>query len=193
MTRFFSRFLIPALILSGFAAPAFADTETFQLDPGHTYVLWRISHFGFSYPAGKWMANGTLVLDEKKPQDSKVNVTIKIGEIDTGNPKLNEHLLSKAFFDVAQFPTATFVSDKVNLTGKDTAKVTGVLTLHGVSKPVTLNVKLNKIGTNPITEKKAIGFSATTELKRSDFGMETLLPALGNEIKLNIEAEGELA
>jgi polyisoprenoid-binding protein YceI len=177
MTRFFSRFLIPALILSGFAAPAFADTETFQLDPGHTYVLWRISHFGFSYPAGKWMANGT----------------IKIGEIDTGNPKLNEHLLSKAFFDVAQFPTATFVSDKVNLTGKDTAKVTGVLTLHGVSKPVTLNVKLNKIGTNPITEKKAIGFSATTELKRSDFGMETLLPALGNEIKLNIEAEGELA
>jgi polyisoprenoid-binding protein YceI len=193
MSRIFTRLLASVLLFLACSMSAFADAETFQLDPGHTYVLWRISHFGFSYPAGKWMANGTLVLDEKKPQDSKVNVIIKIGEIDTGNPKLTEHLLSKAFFDVAQFPDATFVSDHVTLTGKDTAKVTGILTLHGVSKPVTLNVKLNKIGTNPITDKKAVGFSATTTIKRSDFGMETLLPALGDEVKINIEAEGQMA
>ncbi len=173
--------------------PAQAAPVTFQLDPNHTSVLWHISHFGFSNPSGKWQADGTLILDEQKPQDSKVNVTIKIASVDTGIPKLDEHLKSKAFFDADQFPTATFVSDKVKLTGKDTAQVTGMLTMHGVTKPVTLNVKLNKIGTNPITEKKAAGFSAETTIDRSDFGIETLSPALGNKVKVNIEAEGQAA
>lgn len=192
MKAFITRLAACAMLFSGFCLPAAAETETFQLDPGHTYVLWRISHFGFSYPSGKWMVNGTLVLDEQNPQDSKVNAIIKIAEIDTGNPKLDEHLLSKAFFDAAQYPTATFVSNKVTLTGKNTAKVTGILTLHGVAKPITLDVTLNKIGVNPITEKKAIGFSAKTMLHRSDFNMDTLSPALGNEVKINIEAEGQL-
>ncbi|MES2217808.1 MAG: YceI family protein [Pseudomonadota bacterium] len=173
--------------------PAQAAPVTYQLDPNHTSVLWHISHFGFSNPSGKWQADGTLILDEQKPQDSKVNVTIKIASVDTGIPKLDEHLKSKAFFDADQFPTATFVSDKVKLTGKDTAQVTGMLTMHGVTKPVTLNVKLNKIGTNPITEKKAAGFSAETTIDRSDFGIETLSPALGNKVKVNIEAEGQAA
>jgi polyisoprenoid-binding protein YceI len=187
------RSLFVGLAMFGVMTPVFAAAQTFQLDPNHTSVLWHISHFGFSSPSGKWQAAGTLMLDKTKPENSTVNVTIKVATVDTGVAALDEHLRSKAFFDVDQFPTATFQSDKVKLSGKDGAKVTGVLTLHGVSKPVTLNVKLNKMGINPITEKEAVGFTAETLLKRSEFGMDTLLPGLGDDVRINIEAEAQLA
>jgi polyisoprenoid-binding protein YceI len=189
--RLFSGWLAVGVVFV--AALCQAAPKTYQLDPNHTSVLWHVDHFGFSSPSGKWQADGTLVLDEKNPQASKVSVNIKVNTINTGIPKLDEHLKSKAFFDVDQYPTATFVSDKVKVTGKTTAKVTGILTVHGVSKPVTLNVKLNKLGVNPITEKEAAGFSAETTLSRADFNMNTLEPGLGDEIKLNIEAEGQMS
>ena len=163
--------------------------ETYTFDPTHTYVLWHISHFGFSNPSGKWMANGSLVLDEAKPQNSKVNVVINVGDIITGIPELDKHLKGVNFFDVAQYPTATFISNKVNVTGKKTAKVQGILTVHGVSKPVTLNVELNKMGENPVTNKTSVGFSASTTINRSDFGISSFLPGLSDKVKLDIEAE----
>lgn len=163
--------------------------EKYTLDPKHTYVLWHISHFGFSNPSGKWMAEGTLMLDEAQPQNSKVDVTIHVADIDTGNKELDDHLKGKLFFDVTQFPTATFVSNKVEITGKNAAKISGILTLHGVAKPVTLDAVLNKAGVNPITNKATAGFSASTDLKRSDFGINALLPGLGDEVKINIEVE----
>lgn len=169
--------------------PLVATAENYTLDPQHSYVLWHINHFGFSNPSGKWLAEGTLVLDDKKPQASKVNATIHVANVITGIPELDKHLQGKLFFDTAQFPTATFVSDKVTVTGKNTAKVHGTLTLHGVSKPITLNVTLNKMGPNPITNKMSVGFSATTQLKRSDFGMNSLLPGLSDQVKIQIEAE----
>lgn len=184
--------LFAALMLFLFAMlPTFA-AETYKLDNSHTYVLWHINHLGFSNQTGKWMADGTLVLDEAKPQNSKVDVTIDIGKIITGNPELDEHLMKDVFFDVKKYPTATFKSDKVTMTGKESAKVQGILTLHGVSKPVTLDVKLNKKGENPFTNKKSVGFSATTTIKRSDFGMNTMIPALGDDVKINVEAEGSV-
>ncbi len=163
--------------------------ETYTIDSRHSYVLWHISHFGFSNPSGKWFVQGTIVLDKDKPQDSKVNVTISIADMVTGDEELNTHLKDKSFFDVAQFPTATFVSDKVVVTGKDTAKVHGILTLHGVSKPIVLQVKLNKAGQNPVNDKMAVGFTANTKLKRSDFGISAFLPGLSDEVKIEIEAE----
>lgn len=177
-------FVMP--LLFGLTAQA---ADTYTLDPNHTYILWHINHFGFSNPSGKWMANGTLVLDEAKPQNSKVNVTIKTAEVTTGIKELDEHLQSPLFFDTKQYPTATFVSDKVDVTSKNTAKVYGILTLHGVSKPVTLDVTLNKIGINPITNKQSAGFTASAHLLRSDFNMNTLLPGISDEVNLNIEAE----
>jgi polyisoprenoid-binding protein YceI len=184
LTLVFSVFALLLLL-----TPTVQAAETYTLDASHTYVLWHINHFGFSNPSGKWMATGTLVLDEAKPQDSKLNVTINVAAIDTGIPKLDEHLKGAQFFDVKQFPTATFISNKIDVTGKNTAKVHGVLTLHGVSKPLTLNVTLNKIGENPITNKKTAGFTAHAQLLRSDFGINTLLPGLSDKVKLNIEAE----
>lgn len=109
--------------------------ETYTLDPDHTYVLWRIKHYGFSTQAGKWYASGTLVLDKDKPANSKVDAVIKVADMGTGHPELDKHLKGKLFFDTAQFPTATFLSDKVVITGEKTANVHGILTVHGVSKP----------------------------------------------------------
>ena len=171
-----------------FSVVAQAALETYTIDPSHSYVLWHISHFGFSEQTGKWMASGTLQLDENKPQDSKANVQIDVANVITGNPKLDEHLKTE-FFDVDKYPTATFVSNKIQMITKDSGKIDGILTLHGVSKPIQLDVKLNKIGTSPITNKKTAGFVATAKLKRSDFGINAYLPGLGDEVKLDIQVE----
>lgn len=179
-------FLVMAFLFRSLSAYA---TETLTLDPNHTYVLWHIQHFGFSTQVGKWYAAGTLILDNDKLQNSKVNATIPMAKIVTGLPDLDEHLKGKLFFDVVQFPTATFVSDKIEITSKKTAKVAGTLTLHGVAKPVVLVVKLNKIGINPITNNITYGFSGHTTLRRSDFGINTLLPGLGDVVAIDVEAE----
>ena len=170
---------------------AFAAAETYTVDPSHSYVMWHINHFGFSNPSGKWMAEGTLVLDEANPKNSKVDILIPVADVITGIPKLDEHLKSADFFDIAKFPTATFVSNKVELTGKKTAKVFGTLTVHGISKPLTLNVVLNKLAESPISKKMTAGFTATTTIKRSDFGMSTYTPGLSDEVKLEIEVEAQ--
>ncbi|HTM63424.1 MAG TPA: YceI family protein [Gammaproteobacteria bacterium] len=173
--------------MSAFAA------DTLTLDPNHTYVLWQINHFGFSTQAGKWYANGTLTLDKEKPENSKVNATIQVSNMITGLPELDKHLSGKLFFDTAQFPTATFTSSKVEMTGKKTAKVYGTLTLHGVSRPIALDVTLNQVATNPINDKETYGFTAKTIVKRSDFGMNTLLPGLSDTVEININAEAAKA
>lgn len=185
------RFILLITLILSLPAAVFAAAETFTLDPHHTYVLWHIKHFGFSIQAGKWyISSGTLVLDKDKPQDSKVNANIKVADVVTGIPELDKHLRGKMFFDADKYPDATFVSNKVDVTGKTSAKVEGTLTLHGVSKPVTLNVKLNKYGVNPINNKMTAGFSASAKIKRSAFGITTLAPGLGDEVNLDIEAEG---
>ena len=181
-----------ALLLSSFFLPVCASAyaaDTYNIDGSHTNVEWSIDHFGFSKPNGKFSAQeGQLVLDTAKPENSTVNVTFRIDSLVTGVAKLDEHLKSKDFFDAAQFPTASFASTKVEVTGKDTALVHGNLTLHGVTKPVTLNVHLNKMAPN-MMKKQTAGFSAAATIKRSDFGISAYLPDLGNDIALNIQAE----
>jgi len=177
-----------AMALAGtIAAPAFADT--YKLDPNHTEVIFSWTHFGFSKPTGKFAnAVGTASLDETSPAKSSVEVTFAVDGINTGVAALDTHLKSADFFDAAKFPTATFKSTKVDLTGKDTAKVSGDLTIHGVTKPVTLDVKLNKIAPN-MRQVKTAGFSATGLIKRSDFGIGNYVPAVSDEITLVITAE----
>lgn len=188
MKRILNHLLLFITLYLLFSIPTQA-AETYTLDPNHTYVLWHISHFGYSYPSGKWMAQGTLQLDQNNPQNSKVNVTINMDNLVTGIKELDDHLKSPLFFDVKQYPTATFVSNKVVVTGKNTATVHGTLTLHGVSKPIALAVTFNKVGISEITNKKTVGFSATSELLRSDYDISSLLPGIGDEVKINIEAE----
>src|SRR5208282_3106947 len=113
------KYRIAALsLLLAFPAQA---AETYTLDPMHTSVNWSINHFGFSNPSGKFArVEGTLSLDEAKPENSKVSATIQLANLVTGIDKLNEHLESPDFFDAAQFPTATFVSDKVEVGANNT-------------------------------------------------------------------------
>ena len=182
-----------AVLLTAVSFGAQAAPQTYRLDPTHTAVTWHVNHFGFSTPSGKFMnVDGTLVLDEANPAASSVKVEIKIADGKSGVTKLDEHLVGPEFFDVAKFPIATFTSTKVELTGKDTAKVTGDLTIHGITKPATLDVKLNKIGENFMKVPTA-GFTASTTLKRSDFGMMAYLPNLGDDVKIDIESEANIA
>ena len=182
-------FILSFIFIMSVRAAETYTAENYKIDAKHSYVLWQISHFGFSEQTGKWYAEGELQLDEKNPQNSKVNAIIRLEDMVTGISKLDEHLKKEDFFDIANYPNAKFISNKIIMTGKDSAKVEGMLTLHGVSKPVVLNVKLRKVGMSPITNKMTAGFTATAKLKRSDFGMKTYLPGLGDEVKILIEVE----
>lgn len=189
MKSFTSLIAASAVVVSLFAAPAFA-AETLKLDPTHTEVVFQWDHFGLSKPTGKFMnAVGSVTLDEADPSKSSVEVSFDIAGINTGVANLDNHLKGADFFDAAQFPTATFKSTSVAVTSATTAKVTGDLTLHGVTKPVTLDVTLNKLGNHPMKGKKAAGFSATGTIKRSDFGINKYVPAVSDEISLEITAE----
>lgn len=176
----------------GLAIPvaAFAAPVTYVLDPNHTSVMWRANHMGYSTVTGKFTSiSGTLVHDDKAPAASKLDVTIDARAIATGLPKFEEHLHSKDFFDVSKHPTATFKSTKVEPTGPNNARVTGDLTLLGVTKPVVLDVTMNKHAMNAMFKKDVIGFSAKGVIKRSDFGITYALPAVPDDIPVEIEAE----
>lgn len=188
-SKFFKSKIFTTIAVIGLATSASA-ADTYKFDPNHTAVIWEANHFGFSNPSGKFTAvDGVLVLDEKNPKKSSVEVTIKIASLETGLPKFNEHLKSKDFLNAEKFPTAKFVSKKIELNGKNKAKITGDLTIVGVTKPVVLNVKLNKIGAHPFTKAKAAGFSANTIIKRSEFGIDYAIPGVADEVKISIEAE----
>lgn len=181
-------FFLTITILFAVSMPLYA-AEKFTLDPQHSYVLWKINHFGFSSQSGKWFVNGFVTLDKDNPQNSKVEATINVANLITGIPELDRHLKGKLFFDADLYPTATFVSDKVDVINNSSAKVHGILTLHGISKPIILMVALNKVGKNPISDRMTIGFAATTELNRSDFGIKTLLPEVSDQVTIEIAAE----
>ncbi len=177
-----------------FAAPLSASAaETYTFDPHHTSVIWSAVHFGASAPHGIFSnIEGELALDEAAPEKSTFKVTIPTDKVATGIEKFDGHLKSKDFFDVEKHPTATFVSTSVEKTGSKTAKVTGDLTLIGVTKPVVLDVTLNQIAPNPMNNKKTAGFSATTTIKRSEFGMNYAIPGVSDDVTLQIEAEANL-
>ncbi|HAT6349880.1 TPA: YceI family protein [Legionella pneumophila] len=192
MKRIYRHFIASILAVFALTSYVYAEPQTLTLDNQHTYVLWKVKHLGFSTQAGKWYASGQLVLDKDNPQQSKVNVTIKVDDIVTGIPELDKHLKGKLFFDTKQFPTATFASNRVEVMGKNKAKVYGMLTLHGVTKPIILNVILNKAGINLLNDRETAGFSATTSLKRSDYGIKALIPEVGDDVEIEIEAEAYL-
>ena len=181
-------FAAAALALSlGFAAPSFA-ADTYTLEPTHTSVTFQWTHFGFSHPSGKFMnAVGSVTLDQAAPAKSSVEVSFAIAGVNTGVPALDKEFQEAGWFDAAKYPNATFKSTKVDVTGKDTAKVTGDLTIHGVTKPVTLDVKLNQLGQE--MGKATVGFTATGTINRSDFGLKQYVPAVSDQIDLSIEAE----
>jgi polyisoprenoid-binding protein YceI len=177
--------------LIGAAVSAQAAPVTYQLDPGHTMVLFTWNHFGYSNPtANLGLGEGTLVFDEQHPAQASVQVTLPLSNLDTHVPALDKHLKEGDFFNADKFPTVTFKSTKVQPLGGHKFKVTGDLTVHGVTKPVVLDATLNKVGPHPMMKVQAIGFDATATIKRSDFGVGAYVPAVSDEIKIHITTEG---
>ena len=193
----FKRLLFRSIIASALAVAsvsAVAAGVTYKLDPGHTNVIASWSHFGFSNPSANFgQVSGTLSYDSAAPEKSSVEVNLPLSGLDTFVPALDEHLKKADFFDAAKFPAATFKSTNVEVVGNGTFKVTGLLTIKGVSKSVTLDVRLNNAGVHPMTKQEAIGFDATATIKRSDFGMGMYAPAVSDEISLRITTEGAVA
>jgi polyisoprenoid-binding protein YceI len=176
--------------LFAFAGSAFAAPVTYKIDPNHTNVLASWSHFGFSNPSLNFgQADGTIVYDADKVSASSVQVTLPLTGLSALADQFYDHLTSADWFDAAKYPSATFKSTKVEAAGEGKLKVTGDLTVKGVTKPVVLEVKLNKAGVQPLAKREAIGFDATATVKRSEFGLGNYVPNVSDEVSLRITTE----
>ena len=180
--------------LFAFAGSAFAAPVTYKLDPTHTNVLASWDHFGFSNPSVNFgQADGTLVYDADKVSASSVQVTLPLTGLSALADQFYDHLTSDKWFDAAKYPAATFKSTRVEAAGEGKLKVTGDLTIKGITKPVVLDVTLNKAGPHPMAKKDAIGFDATTTLKRSDFNLGYAVPNVGDTVTIRITTEALVA
>ncbi len=167
-----------------------AKAQIYSFDVPHTQIYFTVNHLGFSNSTALLsLKEGSLTLDQANMGNSKADVTIDVASLQFGDKTWNEHMADKKFFNTAAFPTMKFSSTKVEMSSATAGKLTGNLTMLGVSKPVTLDFTVNKIDANPMSKKPYAGFSATGSLKRSDFGMSAYLPSIGDEVKIRIEAE----
>lgn len=170
---------------------AHAETERYTFDKAHTQILFFVDHLGFSHSQGEFLDfDGHFVFDRGNPANSYVEVTIQTDSIDMDDGEWDQHMKSKDFFEVEAYPTMTFKSTDIKKTGKDTALIMGDLTLLGVTKPVTLDVKHNKSAQHPFGNRYVSGFSATATLDRTEWGMDYAVPAVGKDVELRIEVEG---
>ena len=159
---------------------------TYKVDSNHTQVTWTVDHLGVSPLSGMFGGiTGTLQLDPARPAASRLEIEIPLSGLTTTSEGFSRHLRTPDMFDAAKFPTARFVSTAVRPQGTR-AVIAGNLTLHGVTRPVTLNAVFVGAGPNPMSKAANVGFTATGTLKRSDFGLGYGVPAVGDEVKLQI-------
>ncbi len=182
------KLLTSILLLTGCGIDAMADTYT--IDERHTFPGFEISHLGFSTQRGRFdKTSGTVTLDTDK-KTGTVQITIDAKSIDTGLPALEDKLRSAEFFNTDQYPTISYRSDIVEYAGEEPYKVRGELTLLGVTKPLTLTIDHYHCGLHPMYMKTVCGINATGLIKRSEFGMNSFLPMIGDDVKIVIQAEG---
>jgi polyisoprenoid-binding protein YceI len=181
--------LAVVVLMLGAVSPLMA-ADAYHLEKTHVDLLFSIDHAGFTEKHGSFRElDATLNYDAEKPENSQLSVTVNTGSVDTGFPARDTDLKSEKFLDVAKYPEMRFVSTKVIVDKDKTLRIDGQLTLHGVTKPLTLHAKLNKAAPNPFDKRPTLGFSATGSLKRSDFGISTYVPMIGDVVTLTIDAE----
>ncbi len=172
--------------------PANVPAGAYVLEPTHARIVWHVLHMGFSEWYGDFAKpTGSATFDSQNPAADSVDITIPTGSVTTTNATLDGELKSADWFDAATFPTIHFKSTQVVATGPASADVTGDLTFHGVTKPVTLKVKLVGSGVNMMDKHFTVGFNASTEIKRSDFGVTKYVPLVGDEVHIVISAPFE--
>ncbi|HEY2177982.1 MAG TPA: YceI family protein [Caulobacteraceae bacterium] len=170
--------------------PAGVRPGAYAIEPTHTRVLFAVDHFGTSTWYGDFThVSGTLKLDPKKPSASQVEVTVPVDSLSTTNAALDATLKGADWFDVAKFPTMTFRSTRVTVSGPGRASIAGDLTLHGITRPIVLQARFKgAAGPNAILKDYEIGFDLTGKLKRSDFGIKKYAATIGDNVDLIISA-----
>lgn len=185
------RILLAASIALASATSAFA-ADSYKIDPSHAQAIFSYNHLGFSTTYGMFSGfTGSATLDMENLANSSVAVEMKLEDMLTGWEARDNHFKAADFFNAAEFPVVTFKSTSVEPTGDNTAKITGDLTILGQTKSVTLDAKVNKVGTNPLNGKGWAGFDATTTLKRTEWGLGKFAPNVGDEVEIIISAELE--
>lgn len=182
----------------GGAPQALSSTDTakitggdYKADPNHTQVLYTYEHFGLTHNMGLLSGGtGTLSLDPKAPNSAKVSIDVPIKTIHTTIDALDKELVGPMFFDADKFPTAHFESTKVTASGTS-ATVDGNLTIHGVTKPVTINATFLAVGANPMSKKETVAFSGKATINRSEFGVAQFVPMVADKVDLTITAAFE--
>jgi polyisoprenoid-binding protein YceI len=191
--------LLPACaqILAAAAPPVIHDPlrvkpGTYAVEPHHTQVVFDVLHMGFTHYYGTFSdASGVLAYAAKKPGEMSVSISVPVASVSTTSPKLDEELKSADWLDATHYPTMVFRSTQVTQTGPDSADVAGMLTLHGVTKPLTLHATFVGAGVNILDHKETIGFQLTGTLKRSEFGVSKYVPLIGDAVSLTIAAAFE--
>ncbi len=181
-----------ALLAAGTAVQA--EPAKYMLDASHSQIVFSYSHLGFSTTYGMFSGfEGEIMFDADAPEASSVSVSMPVKSMITGWDARTQHFMSPDFLNAAEDYDVTFVSTAIEVTGDNTAAITGDLTLNGVTKAVTLDTVMNKNDTNPMANKPWLGFDATTTVLRSDFGLGAFAPAVSDEVALNISIEAGLA
>lgn len=170
--------------------PSKVRSASYVLDKSHAKLNWGVSHFGFSTYTGEFTDfDARLRLDARAPERSNLAVRVNTASVETNDDKLDEHLRSADFFDVAKHPSASFQSTRVEVTGPRSARVFGNLTMLGRTRPLALEVAFNGAGENPVSKTYTVGFSAEGTIRRSEYGMTTFVPGIGDDVKLTISGE----
>ena len=174
--------------------PMSVQPGSYKLESTHARVIFSVSHLGFSTWYGEFTRpTGTARLDSHQPETSVLDITIPVANISTSNTTLDGELRSADWFDAAKYPTITYKSKSVTPKGPGEYEVLGDLTMHGVTRPVTLNAKFNMAGLNMMTKNFTAGYDATARIHRSDFGITKYVGAIGDEVTIQISAPFEKA
>ena len=175
---------------TAFASPALATAENYVLDASHSQILFTYNHLGYSTTYNMFSGfDGEISFNQEDPAASSVSVSFPVRSMFTGWEARFEHFMGDDFFGAGEDEMVTFASTSIEVTGEDTALITGDLTLNGITKPVVLDAKLNQVGMHPMAEKPWAGFDATTTLLRSDFEVGAFAPFVSDEVDVLISIE----
>ncbi len=164
--------------------------DTFSLDPAHSVPIFKINHLGVSNTYGRFNdVSGTFTVDEADPKNNTINVVVKTASVDTANEARDKHLKTPDFLDAEKFPEMTFVSTSFEKKSGNTYTVKGDFTLHGVTKPI--EVEVEQIGTGKGRENEVrMGWETTFRIKRSDYGMGNMVGPVGDDVEITFAVEG---
>jgi len=190
MGHAFSRIALATGLAAALSLPAAAATSTWQIDPAHSSAQFAVKHLAISTVRGAFTkVQGAVQFDDNDITKSSVDVTIDAGSVDTRQPDRDKDLRSDHFFDVEHYPTITFKSKKVEQVASGKLKVTGDLTIHGVTKEVILDVDGPSAAIKDPWGNQRMGVNATTKINRQDFGVKYGPGVIGDEISITIDAE----